>query len=224
MNIAISSISKVAAIAELASIHWVRLMTNAQPPKALGSQAMGGDAEDIGNAREGDPDAYQRLVERYQDHVARILWRFSRDRATHEELVQDVFVEAYLSLHTYRGQAPFGHWLARIATRVGFRFWKEKAKARETKAFSLAEWDEVADDGDAVAALEADQAAELLHRLLEQLPPRDRLVLMLRYLEGCDVAETARRTGWTKTMVKVQALRARAKLKKLVESSGMEPI
>lgn len=224
MNSAISSISKVAAIAELASIHWVRAITNAQHPKALGSQAMAGDMEDIGNAREGDPDAYRRLVERYQDHVGRILWRFSRDRTVHEELVQDVFVEAYLSLHTYRGQAPFGHWLARIATRVGFRFWKEKAKEKEAKTFSLAEWDEVADDGDAVAALEADQAAELLHRLLEQLPPRDRLVLMLRYLEGCDVAETARRTGWTRTMVKVQALRARAKLKKLVESSGMEPI
>ena len=141
----------------------------------------------------------------------------------HEELVQDVFVEAYLSLNTYRGRAPFSHWLARIATRVGYRFWKEKARQKETESFRLAEWDDVAEDGDAIQSIEADQAADLLHRLLEQLPPRDRLVLMLRYLEGCDVAETARRTGWTKTMVKVQALRARDKLKKLLERSGMEP-
>jgi RNA polymerase sigma-70 factor (ECF subfamily) len=133
-------------------------------------------------------------------------------------------VEAYLSLHTYRRQAPFSHWLARIATRVGYRFWKEKARQKEVQPFSLVEWDRIAEDGDAVGSLEANQAAELLHGLLEQLPPRDRLVLMLRYLEGCDVAETARRTGWTKTMVKVQALRARDKLKKLVERSGMELI
>lgn len=189
------------------------------PPRATEA-----DREDIEQTRRGDPDAYQRLVERYQDHVARILWRFSRDRAVHEELVQDVFVEAYLSLNTYRGRAPFGHWVARIATRVGYRFWKERARQREAEPFSLAEWDEIAQDDDAMERMEANQAADLLHRLLEQLPPRDRLVLTLRYLEGCDVAETSRRTGWTKTMVKVQALRARDKLKRLVESSGMELI
>jgi len=187
-----------------------------------GSASAADEGADIEESRQGDPDAYRRLVERHQDHVARILWRFSRDRTVHEELVQDVFVEAYLSLHTYRKQAPFSHWLARIATRVGYRFWKERAKQKEVEPFSLAEWDQVAQDGDALQNLEANQAAELLHRLLHQLPPRDRLVLMLRYLEGCNVEETARRTGWTKTMVKVQGLRGRDKLKELVERSGME--
>ena len=182
------------------------------------------DARDIEQTRHGDPDAYRRLVERYQDHVAKILWRFSRDRAVHEELVQDVFVEAYLSLNTYRGKAPFGHWLARIATRVGYRYWKGKAKQKAAEPFSLADWDNIVGDDEVVETLAADQAAELLHQLLEQLPPRDRLVLMLRYLEGCDVAETARRTGWTKTMVKVQAMRAREKLRKLVEDRGLELI
>jgi RNA polymerase sigma-70 factor (ECF subfamily) len=56
--------------------------------------------------------------------------------------------------------------------------------------------------------------------LLAQLRPRDRLVLTLRYLEGCDVAETARRTGWTRGMVKVQAVRAKKKLEKLVAKAG----
>jgi RNA polymerase sigma-70 factor (ECF subfamily) len=184
----------------------------------------GGDSEDIRQAQQGDSDAYRRLVERYQDHVAQIVWRFSRDRRVHEELVQDVFVEAYLSLNTYHGRAPLGHWLARIATRVGYRYWKEKARQKAVEPFSLAEWDQVADDDDIIDRIEPDRAADLLHRLLAQLPPRDRLVLMLRYIEGCDVAETARRTGWTKTMVKVQALRARNKLKKMVEHSEMESI
>lgn len=182
------------------------------------------DDEDIRLTRQGDPDAYRRLIERHQAHIAKILWRFSRDRSVHEELVQDVFVEAYLSLNTFRGNAPLSHWLARIATRVGYRYWKEKARQREAEAFSVAEWDQIPDDREAVEHLDADQAASLLHHTLEQLPPRDRLVLMLRYIEGCDVAETARRTGWTKTMVKVQALRARDKLRKLVERRGMELI
>lgn len=189
-----------------------------------GRQGATTDADDIALTRQGDPDAYRRLIERHQGHVSKILWRFSRDRSVHEELVQDVFVEAYLSLNTFRAKAPFEHWLARIATRVGYRFWKEKARRKEAEPFSLAEWDSIESDEEVIESVAADQAAELLHRLLEQLPPRDRLVLMLRYLEGCDVAETARRTGWTRTMVKVQALRAREKLRKLIEHSGLELI
>ena len=49
---------------------------------------------------------------------------FSRQPAVAEEMVQDVFVEAYLSLRGFRGSAPFAHWLQKIATRVGYRYWK----------------------------------------------------------------------------------------------------
>jgi RNA polymerase sigma-70 factor (ECF subfamily) len=188
------------------------------------SGAAANDIEDIRLARQGDSDAYRRLVERHQDHVARILWRFSRDRLVHEELVQDVFVEAYLSLNGYRGKAPFGHWLARIATRVGYRYWKEKARQKAVEPFSIEEWDGVADDDERLEKIDPERAAGILHQVLAQLPPRDRLVLVLRYLEGCDVAETARRTGWTRAMVKVQALRARSKLKRLLERRETELI
>jgi len=175
------------------------------------------DLEYIRQSRQGDSDAYRRLIEKHQEHVGAILWRFSRDRLVHEELVQDVFVEAYLSLKSYRAKAPFAHWLARIATRVGYRYWKQTARVQQAEPFSLEQWDRVAGSGD--QQVEATEAAELMHSLMAQLPPRDRLVLTLRYLEGCDVAQTAQRTGWTKTMVKVQSLRARSKLKKLFEQN-----
>ncbi len=70
--------------------------------------------------------------------------------------------------------------------------------------------------------MEPEEAAEILHSLLDRLPPRDRLVLMLRYVEDRSVEETAELTGWTQTMVKVQAWRARNKLKKLFEAAGLE--
>lgn len=178
------------------------------------------DLEDIRLSKQGDSEAYRRLIERYQEHVAAILWRFSRDRQVHEELVQDAFVEAYLSLGGYSARAPFGHWLARIATRVGYHYWKQRARRRQLESLSLQEWDQVVDEG--VERMDPEQAATLVHDLMSQLPPRDRLVLTLRYLEGCDVAETARRTGWTKAMVKVQTMRARRKLEKLFRASGKE--
>ena len=178
------------------------------------------DMEDIRQSRNGDSDAYRRLIERYQHHIGQVLWRFSRDRRVHEELVQDVFVEAYLSLGRYRGKAPFVHWLSRIATRVGYHYWKLLARRKKRESLTIEEWDRLPfDSGEKI---DAGQAAALVYRLLGQLPPRDRLVLTLRYLEECDVAETAQRTGWTKSMVKVQTWRARNKLRNLFKQTGRE--
>ncbi len=172
------------------------------------------DIDDVRLSRQGDPDAYKSLIERHQQEISKIMWRFSRDRMVHEELVQDVFVEAYISLATYKERAPFTHWLTRIATRVGYRYWKQKAREKKFERFSLEDWDQLITEPP--EEIDSSQAAVLLHGLLGQLPPRDRLVLTLRYLEGCDVAQTAHRTGWTKSMVKVQTLRAKRKLQKLL--------
>jgi RNA polymerase sigma-70 factor (ECF subfamily) len=183
-------------------------------------RTVSAELEDIRRSRQGDSDAYRRLIERHQGHVGKILWRFSRDRQVHEELVQDVFVEAYMSLRSYRGKAPFAHWLSRIATRVGYRYWKQAARLRKTESFSLEEWDRIPDESS--QNMDPVEAASLVHRLLGQLQPRDRLVLTLRYLEGLDVETTAQRTGWTKSMVKVQTWRAKQRLEKLLEQTERE--
>ena len=179
------------------------------------------DLQDVRQSIKGDSEAYRRLIERYQQHVSQIMFRFARNKGAHQELVQDVFVEAYLSLSTYKAKAPFSHWLSRIATSVGYQFWKQNRRRQKTEHFSFEQWDRLADENN-TESIEPDQAGQLLHQLLEQLPPRDRLVLTLRYLEQCDLEETARRTGWSKTMVKVQSYRAKKKLKKLFLQAGRE--
>ncbi len=171
------------------------------------------DAADIRASLDGDGEAYARIVRRYQQEIGRLLWRFSRDRQVCEELTQDVFVEAYFALRGFRGRSPLGHWLARIATRVGYRHWQSERRRRE--AVTLPE-DLVSSSGTPEALTPA-QAAEVLHATLARLPPRDRLVLTLMYLEERSVAEVAALTGWTKTMVKVQAHRARNRLRKLID-------
>lgn len=181
-------------------------------------QVQGEELDDIQKSQQGDSDAYERLVRRHQEHVGRICWRFTRDPNTHEELVQDVFVEAYLSLRTYRGQSPLEHWLARIATRVGYRFWK-KSKRPGAEALQLEDWDRLADSGNSNNPAET---AELVHKLLSMLKPKDRLVLTLRYLEGLSIEETADRIGWSRTAVKVQSWRARSKLQQVIQERGIE--
>lgn len=185
-------------------------------PRSGDRFADAGAAADLQTIRRvvgGDGNAYRALIERHQKRVSGMMWRFSRDREAHEELVQEVFVQAYESLPNYRAQAPFEHWLARIATRVGYRHWKREKRRPET--VPIEEWRDLPDE--AVQDLAPEEAGAKLHALLSLLPPRDRLVLSLRYVDERSVEETAALTGWSETMVKVQAWRARRKLKALYE-------
>lgn len=178
------------------------------------------DLKDIRATLAGDGEAYSRLISRYQNEISARMWRFSRNSNQLEELVHDVFVEAYVSLKGFKAKAPFSHWLNRIATRVGYRLWKKQKRQAEREA-PLQDWDQFLED-DRQASWEPREAAEMLHGLLGQLRPRDRLVLTLMYLEELSINEIADQTGWSKTMVKVQVHRARKRLKALMVSLGID--
>ena len=177
------------------------------------------DWRDIRATLGNDGDAFDHLIRRYQQNVGAYMWRFTRDHGKWEELVHDAFVEAYLSLPRFQGRAPFLHWLKRIATRVGYRFWRTRQQRRRETPLTP-EVVECAVDG--AEDCSATEAAELVHCLLARLAPRDRLVLTLMYLEACCIEEIAELTGWSRSMVKVQAHRARKRLKRICEETGIE--
>jgi RNA polymerase sigma-70 factor (ECF subfamily) len=185
-----------------------------------GPNLVTGDAKDVTAAQGGDHDAFGRLVEKHQATIAQQMRRFSRDAAVVEELVHDVFVEAYLSLKSYRAQSSLIYWLKKIAVRVGYRYWKRQTREKN-RAMPMSQVESVLEQLESEASISASQAHETLHELLHLLSPRDRLVLTLMYWDGCTVAEAAELAGWTKTMVKVQAYRARKRLKQLIEESQL---
>ena len=75
---------------------------------------------------------------------------------------------------------------------------------------------------DKVDVLDPAGVARLVRALLDRLPPRDRLVLVLVYIEGHSIDEAARLAGWSKTMVKVQAFRARRKMRAFFAELGID--
>ncbi len=176
------------------------------------------DTRDIQATLMGDDDAYARIVGRHQRMISGRMYRFTRDRTSLEELVNDVFVEAFVSLKGYKGTGPFDHWLSCIATRVGYRFWRNQKK-RASREIALQDWDMVSKGADQISAIDA---AELVHFMLARLPDRDRLVLTLMYIEELSVSEIAEHSGWSRTMVKVQAHRARKKFKTLLEETEID--
>jgi RNA polymerase sigma-70 factor, ECF subfamily len=200
---------------------WVRAffvaMTQAAKTERTGSRSASREERrlqaDIAASVSGDGAAYSRIIERYQAAIAQRMRRFTRDANAIEELTHDMFVEAYFSLRSYRGDAPFEHWLQRIATRVAYRYLK-RAKQRAVVSFDEQFHDAAVDDEPS-----ADVDDEKVAAVLERLPARDRLVLTLLYLESRSVAEAADLVGWSQTMVKVQAYRARQKFYTLYTDS-----
>ena len=174
--------------------------------------------QDIQAYRSGEEEAFTRILRRHEQKIAVQMGRFARNALECEELVQDVFVEAYFSLGRYRPDAPFEHWLRRIATRVGYQFWKRQK--RQPRLVALEEWDAVvappSSEEDA-----PDKAETILKYLFAHLDIEDRLVLTLMYFEECGVREIADRMEWTEAMVKMHAHRARQKLRKVAEDRSL---
>ena len=171
----------------------------------------------------GDESAFLAIVDEHQPMVARLMWRFTRDPLKLEELVHDTFVQTYFSLAKYRGAGPLGGWIRTIGVRAGYRHWKEKAKDKDRQTLN----EQIALDPALLhppdAAVENPETAHrVLYDALAQLPPRDRLILTLLYWENCSTEEAAKLTGWSGSMVRVQAFRARNKLKKLLEKTEHE--
>lgn len=176
------------------------------------------DIQDINASLQGDGDAYARLVRRYEAPISKQMAHYTWDKNEQRELVQQVFIEAYRSLARYKPQAPFIHWLRRIASRTGYRYWKVQNREKQ-RSIPMEEWHERA-LAVAPEKQEPSEAAEYLFLLLEHLPTRERTVLSMMYFEGYDVRTVADHLGWTQSLVKVCAFRARKRLHKMMKEAG----
>ncbi len=160
----------------------------------------------------GDDEAFAVLVARHKRRVFGIAARFARHDAELDDVCQEIFIKAYRHLARYRGDAPFEHWLSRIAVRCCYDLLRRTRREREGGYVAVEDVPLAApDSGDAAAA------REWLARAMEQLTAEERLVITLLELEERSVREIAGWTGWSEGNVKVRAHRARQKLKTILE-------
>ena len=171
----------------------------------------------ISAALAGDDGAFARLVGRHKRRVFGLAYRFARDHDELEDICQEVFIKVYEKLGTFRGEAPFEHWVTKITVRVCH----DALRARRHEKHSLALDDKAFDIKDDAEALrsKARQARELLRWAMGFLAPDQRLVITLMELEEMTLRETAGMTGWSESNVKVRAFRARQALRKILEKN-----
>jgi len=178
------------------------------------------DAELIAAVLKGDTASFEPLIAKYQPRVFATARRYARRESEVEDIVQEVFIKAYQKLAGFRGEAPFEHWLMRLAVRTCYDFLRGHQRNREMAFSELSDpennWLEQCVAQPDNADEKADAARQLIERVLSKLSPAARLVITLLEIEERSVKEIAAMTGWSVPLVKVRAFRARAEMRKIL--------
>lgn len=184
------------------------------------------DAELIAAVLKGDTASFEPLVAKYQPRVFATARRYARRDSEVEDIVQEVFFKAFQKLSSFRGEAPFEHWLMRLAVRTCYDFLRGHQRNKEMAFTELSEPEEDWLDRFVAEPTGVDEnaaaARQLINKILDQLTPAARMVIQLLEIEEKSVKEISKITGWSVPLVKVRAFRARAEMKKILARMAKE--
>jgi RNA polymerase sigma-70 factor (ECF subfamily) len=156
----------------------------------------------------GDAGAQEALFDAHADRVYRLAYRMTGDRAAAQDITQDVFARVFDRLDQFRGDAPFGAWLHRVAVTTILNAIR-KSKARTDREASL---DEARYAQASQASIEPDQR-DRVRQALAGLPAPLRLVVIMFDIEGYTHDDIGAVLGITSGASRVRLLRARESLR-----------
>ncbi len=149
-------------------------------------------------AQQGDKQAFELLVAKYQRRLARLLSRLIRDPAEVEDVAQETFIKAYRSLPNFRGESAFYTWLYRIGINTAKNHLVSSSRRAQASASftvedaeSFEEAEQLRDSATPEGELMSKEIALTVNRAMEALPQDLRSAVLLREIEGLSYEEIA---------------------------------
>ena len=170
-----------------------------------------GERAEIEACQNGEREAFDRLVERYQRDIYRLCYRYVNNHEDANDLAQEVFLKAYRAIGRFRGDSSFSTWLYRIAVNTCLNFRASRKPESQELPEGLADGNE-----GAAAALESREQAVLVRRAVSRLPEKQRATLILKVYHDLTHEEVARILGSTVGTVKANLFHALGNLRKLM--------
>jgi RNA polymerase sigma-70 factor, ECF subfamily len=181
----------------------------ARESSAVETVEMTEDIRLVRRTLEGDKEAFSVLVEKYKDPVYNVAYRMLGNSTEAEDVAQETFVRAYTQLRTYKDTHRFSTWLLSIASHLAIdQLRRRRFLALPLENVPFLEWIADLGAGPEQATMQAETSDEM-QRLLQQLPPKYRAVLVLRYWHDLSYEEIAGVLHLTPALVKARLHRAR---------------
>src|SRR2546429_5746859 len=184
-------------------------------------------AELVQAALRHDDEAARELVRRLYPLVAKMVRSHRPRRTSEEDLCQMIFIKVFQKLSQFSGKVPLEHWVSRIAVNTCLNQIESERVRPELRHADLSEEEQavvenLATSSDELAPDQRFASRQLVEHLLAALKPVERLAIDLLYLQGRSVEEIRKITGWSATLIKVRAFRARQKMKEYLARVSTE--
>lgn len=176
----------------------------------------------VRRAQAGDVTAYEELLRVHQQRVFAVVSSILRRREDIEDVAQQVFVKAYFSLGRFDLRSAFGTWLYKITVNECWDYLRKKRVRRLVYEADLSEeqvrkLESIPEQAGGAGRPQEDaerrtEQRDLLDRLLGELEEKDRLMLVMKEVEGFSVEEIGEVLGLNVNTVKVRLFRARGRL------------
>lgn len=176
------------------------------------------DQEIIARCRNGDWEAFAKLVQKYQSRVLTLAARILDNRSEAEDIAQDIFVKVFQSLHDFRGASRFSTWLYRITVNHCLNHLRRRTRQQQSLVVTEPEeWMQESPTTNPHKTLEQKERWALVQAKLQLLSPEHRTIILLRDFEGLSYDEIADVLQLESGTVKSRLHRARMELKALLE-------
>ena len=179
----------------------------------------------VRRAKEGDREAFSRLVRLMMKDIVALTFRMTQDRDSAFDLAQETFISAWQSLRSFRQKAKFESWLYRIAANKALNHLKQRSR-RQTRSIDALDTEALISDLSSHNPEQRLRAKEMQKDVLgfmAELPDQQRLVFDLRFYKELAFEEIAGITGRAVGTVKTHYREAIIKLRAFAERKGWRP-
>lgn len=172
----------------------------------------------ISRTLRGEKEAFDILITKYRDRLFRMTIFMLGNQQEAEDVAQEVFVKAYRNLGKFRGKSSFFTWLYRIAVNSIYTQARKLARRREVQRQVFREKTEISNPGPKTPEELAitGELQDMVSAAITQLDPRFRQVLILKEIEGMEVAMVAEILNLPSGTVKSRLFRAREELRSIL--------
>ena len=183
----------------------------------------------IARSQQGDIEAFNQLIERYQQIMYGTAYRIINDYDAASDITQDAFIAAFKSIQTYRGGTSFRAWLLRISSNTAIDYWRSLQRRPATSLDTLTDDHEthpssvletlasIGPENNPEELILTQELQETIQRGLAQLPVEQRAVVVLYDIQGLSYEEVAQATDTTLGTVRSRISRGRAKLREYLQ-------